>query len=47
MKSREDVVLPSKHFIVKREGFLPSGFVIIPLHSYMLLVCNNNTLPIF
>jgi hypothetical protein len=31
-----------------REGFLPPGFVIILLlHSYILLVYNNNTLPIF
>jgi hypothetical protein len=39
---------PFKNFTVKREGFLPPGFVIIIfLHSYILLVCNNNTLSIF
>jgi hypothetical protein len=37
MKSQEDVVLLlKKHFTVKREGFLPPGYVIILLlHSFM------------
>jgi hypothetical protein len=40
-------VLLKKLFTVKWEGFLPPGFVIILLqHSYILLVCNNNTLSI-
>jgi hypothetical protein len=41
-------VLLSKLFNVKQEGVLPPGFVIILLlHSYILLVCNNNTLLFF
>jgi hypothetical protein len=48
VKPREDVVLLLKTLYFKREGFLPHEFVIILiLHSYILLVSNNNTLSIF
>jgi hypothetical protein len=49
MKSRVDVVLPFKNILLlSGRSFLPPRFVIILLlHSYILLVCNNNTLSVF